>query len=109
MANKDLEVDHEISRAEMPTITGSEEFDPDVELMASQSESPLFIEAKKRKVEVLDVDAASAVPQPAPVHANITSTNKKYVSAASFYAPAQPKKTKGPLLVPGPLHLLILC
>ena len=104
IGNKDFEVDHEISRAEMPTITGAEDFDEDIELVASQAESPLFIEAKKRKTEIIDVDAAvvsSNSSTPAPVN-TASSAGKKYVPPASFYAPAQPKKAKGPLYVSNP-------
>lgn len=82
----------------MPNITGAEELDDDIELL-SQAESPLFIEARKKKSEVIDVDAAPGPATP-PVPARPTaaaSTGKKYVAPASFYAPAQPKKAKGPL------------
>lgn len=90
----------------MPAITGSEDFDGDIELVPSQSESPLFIEAKKRKAEVIDIDASP----PAPAQTNMASTaSKKYVAPASFYAPALPKKVKGPLYVSSLLDLSVEC
>lgn len=92
----------------MPTITGSEDFDDDIELVPSQSESPLFIEAKKRKAEVIDIDALPASSPPAPAQTNISSSaGKKYVAPASFYAPALPKKVKGPLFVSSLLKLSV--
>lgn len=96
MGNKNFEVDHEITRPEMPTITGTEDFDEDVELISSQVDATPFVEAKESKGEVDDVDALPLkllkVEPPAPVH-------KKSVAAASFYAPAQKAKPKGPVYV----------
>ena len=82
----------------MPNITGSEDLDDEVELL-SQAASPLFIEAKKKATEVIDVDTTPApVTPPTPVNpSTVSTTGKKYVAPASFYAPAQPKKAKGPL------------
>ncbi|EKM54084.1 uncharacterized protein PHACADRAFT_29344 [Phanerochaete carnosa HHB-10118-sp] len=94
MGNKDFEVDHEITRADMPTITGAEDFDGDIELVGSQVEAAPFVEAKKPR-NVVDVDTLPVkvpkAPQPVPAPAP-----KKSVAAASFYAPVQQARPKGP-------------
>ena len=100
IGNRQFEVDHEISKAEMPSITGSSiESDDDIEIISSQVDSTPFVEAKRSKSSVIDVDAIPeskpkltappTPPPPAPV--------KKYVAPASFYAPAPKIKAKGPL------------
>lgn len=105
MGNKEFEVDNEISKSEMPTITGSaDDYDDDIELLGTQAEAAPFIEAKRSKSEVIDVDApprpSFRPPAPTPKPETPSSASKTYVSPASFYAPAQVKlKPKGPLWV----------
>jgi DNA repair and recombination protein RAD54B len=105
IGNKQFEVDNEIPRAEMPTITGSaEEHDDAIEIVSSQEETAPFVEAKRHKNEVIDVDATRDTrpthPAPAPAVEAASSMSKRYVAPASFYAPAQTKvKAKGPLYV----------
>lgn len=95
MGNKDFEVDHEITRAEMPTITGTEDFDGDIELVSSQVETTPFVEAKKPR-DVVDVNA---LPVKTPKAPPPVPTPKKSVAAASFYAPAKQTKPKGHVYV----------
>ena len=102
MGNKEPEVDHEITRAEMPTITGAEDFDDDIGLASSQVDAAPFIEAKKSRHEVIDIDSSS--PTVTPKAEPSAPPPKKYVAPASFYAPAQKTKPKGPLYVPYSLH-----
>lgn len=101
MGNKEFEVDHEISRDAMPTITGaSDEQDDDMDLLGSQVDAPLYVEASGPKSKAIDVDALPATPVRTKLEPPVASTIKKYVApASSFYAPALPKKPKGPLFV----------
>ncbi|GJE96776.1 DEAD/DEAH box helicase [Phanerochaete sordida] len=105
MGNKDFEVDHEISRSEMPSITGREDLDDDVELVSSQVDTTPFIEGKKSRGQAIDVDA---LPKVEPKGSPPAPPAKKYVAPASFYAPAQKIRPKGPLHDPDAPDAVVL-
>lgn len=96
IGSKEVKVDSQISRAEMPVVTGSAaEYENDLELLPQSQPSPLIV-ARTPSTSQGRSPSISAKE----THAVLSGTAKKSVPATSFYALAQPKpKPKGPLCV----------
>lgn len=98
IGNKEIEVDSQISKSEMPVLNGtSAEYENDLEFGSpaqtqtpGSAASPLIIRAEKPRLEKKASTASfNATPTPA----------KRYVAPASFYAQAPKPKPMGPLYV----------
>ena len=100
IGNKEIEVDSRISKAEMPTVTGSSaEYENDQDFGDPPQTQTHVVNASPSVLHVKGTSIARKDSRSAPVAAS-PSTTKKSVSATSFYAHAPPKpKPKGPLYV----------
>ena len=94
IGNREIELDNEISRAELPTIVGKAAelpIDPEFsEASSSQSRSSFLVEARRTSQE----GAGSSSPS-----VNSPASAKKFIPPSSFYGAAPKPKPKGPLYV----------
>ncbi|KAI0344614.1 hypothetical protein BDW22DRAFT_1482814 [Trametopsis cervina] len=104
--NKEIEVDSQISRADMPSVTGSSmEYENEVEFsVPSQTQAPTILSSP-----TVAQPSGHRFKTPAPrADLDSSESTKKSVSSASFYAaPAKPK-AKGPLHDPNAAGAVVM-
>ncbi|KAI0335474.1 hypothetical protein GY45DRAFT_1316794 [Cubamyces sp. BRFM 1775] len=92
IGNREIELDNEISRAELPTIVGKAAelpIDPEFsEASSSQSRSSFLVEARRTSQEGTGSSSPSV---------NSPASAKKFIPPSSFYGAAPKPKPKGPL------------
>ncbi|KAI0375644.1 hypothetical protein BV20DRAFT_959644 [Pilatotrama ljubarskyi] len=95
IGNREVELDSEVSRAELPLIVGTSAeppVDPDFnEASSSQSKSSFLLEARRTSQEVASNSSPSV---------NSPASAKKFIPPSSFYGAAPKPKPKGPLHSP---------
>ncbi|KAI0660976.1 SNF2 family N-terminal domain-containing protein [Cubamyces menziesii] len=95
IGNREIELDNEISRAELPTIVGKAAelpVDPEYsEASSSQSRTSFLVEARRASQEGVGSSSPSI---------NSPASAKKFIPPSSFYGAAPKPKPKGPLHKP---------
>ncbi|KAI0700892.1 P-loop containing nucleoside triphosphate hydrolase protein [Cytidiella melzeri] len=109
IGNKEVEVDSQISRTDMPAVTGSSaEYENDQDHMDPPQTQPHAVATSSSTLRMKSTSHSTEDSRSTSFTAT-SSIAKKSVSATSFYAHAQPKpKPKGPLHDPSAEGAIVL-